>query len=88
MPSRRPKKAKPSTLELVDPSTIVKQLKKHISNRPNKRYYQANHMDDSQVRAALGLLRKAMPDLAAHKMDISGDVKIEVLQVADHKAAK
>jgi hypothetical protein len=88
MPPRRPKKAKPSVKAAIKSSEIIKRLNNHIHNTPNKRYYIANYMDPSQVTAALGLLRKEVPDLAATKIDISGDVKIKVLHVASHKAAE
>ena len=88
MPSRRPKAAKPSTIDQIKPNEIIERLRKHIHNHPNKRNVVANYMEPSQVTAAVALLKKVLPDLAAHKVDLSGDVRIEVLQVADHKTTK
>jgi hypothetical protein len=41
-------------------------------------------MTQSQVTAALGLLKKVHPDLAAAKVDMSGAVTVEVLRVESH----
>jgi hypothetical protein len=88
MPARRRKKPAPWTIEKIRAGLIVNKLEKHIFNHPNKREYVANYMDASQVSAALGLLKKVHPDLAATKVDVSGDVTVEVLKVATHTATK
>jgi hypothetical protein len=88
MAGTRRKKPAPWTVEKIRAGLIVNRLEKHIFNHQNKREFIANYMDASQVTAALGLLRKVHPDLAAAKVDISGDVRLEVLLVADHKATK
>jgi hypothetical protein len=77
-------KPAPFTVEKIKAGLIVNRLEKHILAQDKD---SPDHMTQSQVTAALGLLKKVHPDLAAAKVDLSGDVKIEVLTVADHKAA-
>ena len=84
----RPKKAKPSIIDAIDGTEIIKTLRNHIFNHPHKREYVANHMESSQVTAALGLLKKVLPDLQAHKIDVNADVIVTVLKVAEYKPAK
>lgn len=79
------KKPAPWTVEKIQTTKIINRLEKHILAK-NKD--SADHMTQSQVTAALGLIKKVHPDLAATKVDMSGDVTIEVLHVASHKAAK
>jgi hypothetical protein len=76
------------TIEKIKAGLIINRLEKHIFNHPGKRTYLADDMTQSQVTAALGLIRKVHPDLAAQKVDLSGNVSIEVLQVAAHKITK
>ena len=45
-------------------------------------------MTTSQVNAALGLLKKVMPDVKALEIDLSGGITVEVLQVANHKTTR
>ena len=85
MPARRPKKPRPSTVGQIKTNDLVLRLQQHSLTHPNNRKFVSQYMSPSQVTAAVALLRKVIPDLAAHKIDVSGDVRIEVLQVADHK---
>jgi hypothetical protein len=80
MTVRRPKKAKPSVLTAIDGLAIAKKLTKHVLSPANE-----CEMTPSQVTAATALLKKVIPDLAAHKVDVQGAVTIEVLHVASHK---
>lgn len=45
-------------------------------------------MTYEQIRCAEICISKTLPSLAAHKVEVDGDVTITVLQVAEHKAAK
>lgn len=76
------------TIEKIRAGLIVNRLEKHIFNHPNRRTYIADYMDASQVTAALGLLDRVHPRLQAAKVDLSGDVSIEVIHVKSHKTAK
>ena len=75
------KRPAPFTIEKIKTGPIVKRLIEHILSDQGS-------MTGSQVTAALGLLKKVHPDLAAQKVDLTGNVSIEVLQVAAHKTPK
>jgi two-component SAPR family response regulator len=81
MPTLARKKPAPWTVEKIKTSQIVNRLHNHILAK-NKD--DPAHMTQSQVTAALGLLKKVHPDLAAAKVDLSGAVTVEVLRVESH----
>ena len=76
------KKPAPWTVEKIKAGLIVNRLEKHIfatgSDSPDL-------MTQAQVTAALGLLKKVHPDLAAAQVDVGGEVEIKVLHVASHQ---
>lgn len=89
MPGKhKPKKPLPSIDEAIPSSEIIKTLVKHGLTHPGKRYFKAEYKQPSQITALVALLKKTVPDLQTSKVDVSGDVSIEVLHVADHKATK
>jgi hypothetical protein len=53
-------------------------MQRHIFAEPGQDDYEVAIMAAPQVAAALSLLKKTMPDLAAQKVDIAADTKIEV----------
>ena len=69
------KKPAPWTVEKIKAGLIVNRLEKHIF-APGT--YHPDHMTQSQVTAAVALLRKVHPDLAAQqvKADIDGELVI------------
>jgi hypothetical protein len=67
---------------------LIKRLAKHAFTHPGKRYFNAEYMQPSQVTAAVALLKKTVPDLQSAKIDVSGEVGIQVLRVADHPPAE
>lgn len=85
MPTLARKKPAPWTVEKIKTSLIVNRLHNHIlaKNKDDK-----NHMTQSQVTAALGLLKKVHPDLAAAKVEVDSTIQVEVLQVVSHTLAK
>lgn len=75
------RKPAPYSIEKIKTAPIVKRLIDHIlAPEPT--------MSPSQVTAAIALLRKVHPDLSSQKVDMTGQVAIEVLQVASHKITK
>ena len=44
-------------------------------------------MNQNELHSARLLIDKRMPNMQALQMDVSGDVEIRVLKVADHKPA-
>jgi hypothetical protein len=74
-----PAKKNPShaTLEQINAGRIIKRLQAYIFDTKGEAT-----MSASQVTAALALLKKVHPDLAAQTVDVSGAVTVEVLQVA------
>jgi hypothetical protein len=83
MTVRRPKKAKPSVLTAIDGLKLAERLCNHVLSPSNE-----HDLTPSQVTAGIAMLRKVIPDLAAHKVDVQGAVTIEVLHVASHKATE
>ena len=66
----------------INAENIVKQLEKHINDETK--------MESTQVTAALGLLRKCVPDVA--NVDISGELEgnltIQITKYADDSSTK
>lgn len=85
MAGKTRKKPAPWTVEKIKAGLIVNRLEKHIFAAGAD---SADLMTQSQVTAALGLLKKVHPDLQSAKVDMTGEVQIEVLRVADHKTSR
>ena len=83
--SRSARKPSRNTKAKIQANKIVNRLQRHIDSTVKSPLH---YMLPSQVTAALGLLKKVMPDLAAAKVEVSGAVTVEVLKVASHKTAK
>lgn len=45
-------------------------------------------MSGPQVSAALGLLKKTLPDMTESQMNLSGDLTVNILSYADSKSPK
>ena len=84
-PGKARKRPARSTIALIKSAKIVNRLQRHIDSTVKS---PVNYMLPSQVTAALGLLKKTMPDLASAKVVLDATVQVEVLKVASHKAAK
>ncbi len=80
-PGKARRKPSRNTIDLIKSAKIVNRLQKHIDSTVKSPLY---HMSQSQVTAALGLLKKVLPDLAAAKVEVSGAVTVEVLKVGSH----
>jgi hypothetical protein len=92
------KKPAPWTVEKIKAGLIVNRLEKHIFAPATVLLYpddpkadpvsvpNPDLMQQSQVTAALGLLKKVHPDLAAQQVDVSGDVSIRVLKVDSNRS--
>ncbi|NNF66365.1 MAG: hypothetical protein HKM98_02540 [Gammaproteobacteria bacterium] len=58
-------------------TALINRLQKHVLATKK-----ADLLTSSQVTAALGLLKKTMPDMQSAQVDMSGDVEIRVIKVA------
>jgi len=66
MPARTNRvKHDPKTIEKIRCSQLINHLVKHALGE--------NEMQSSQVTAALGLIKKVIPDLAATQLEVSGE---------------
>ena len=67
------------TREKIRSTQLINRLQKHILTYPDKKTYKKDLMTQSQVTAALGLIKKTLPDLhnieGAIEVDNSGEVK-------------
>lgn len=70
-----------NTRAKIQASQIINRLTKHILTSPTKDDYEASLMDSSQVTAALGLLRKSLPDLSSVEMDAVVDGKVTLIDL-------
>ena len=102
MAGKTRKKPAPWTVEKIKAGLIVNRLQNHIFAEPTvvlKLPAGEDHpaschtvdnpklMSQSQVTAALGLLKKVHPDLQSQKVEVIEPVRVEVVRVA-HKASK
>ena len=51
---------------------LIKRLENHVFADPSKRDFAKTVMSDSQVRAALGLLGKILPNVTETKTELTG----------------
>ncbi len=67
------------TREKIKTTQLINRLTKHVMTYPGKVGYEKNLMTPAQVTAALGLIRKSLPDLAIVEgvIDHTGTVKHE-----------
>ncbi|MEE8208854.1 MAG: hypothetical protein V3T88_07895 [Nitrosomonadaceae bacterium] len=75
MAARNRKGLSEATRSRIQTTMIVKRLEKHILAKPEKidgEYVVKDLMTQSQVSAALGLIKKTLPDLSA--VELSGEV--------------
>ncbi len=71
MARKRPPKPRPSVAEAIDAVAIIKKLQDHVL--ADQFTQPRDLMNQTQVTAALGLLRKVAPDLQAVKQEIEAD---------------
>ena len=55
---------------------LIKRLENHVFARPSQDDFEDTSMSDSQVRAALGLLGKILPNISETKTEITGDMTL------------
>ncbi len=68
MAARKDSRIKTKHRDAIQTSMIIKRLSNHVDGKVE--------MTSTQVAAALGLLKKAIPDLKSVEMDIDADVTI------------
>jgi hypothetical protein len=72
------------TRERIKSGQLITRLENHTFTHPNDPKYAQHIMADSQVRAALGLLKKTLPDLNATTLGVNeGDPLLELLKAID-----
>ena len=76
------------TVEKIKAGLIINRLEKHIFNHPGNKDFLKDDMTQSQVTAALGLIKKVHPDLASQKVEVVEPVRVEVIQVSEHKVTQ
>jgi hypothetical protein len=80
MPSKQ-KNPSSTTLQTVKQKLLVGRLQSFILDETGD-----IRMSQAQVSGAIALLKKCMPDLVSQKIEASGGITVEVLQVASHAA--
>lgn len=81
MAARKNPHHKQRTKDKIQATQLIHRLQRHIFAEPGQADYEAALMSRSQVAAAATLLKKVLPDLAAQKVDIAADTRIEVFWV-------
>lgn len=78
-----------NTRAKIQATYLINRLTTHISTHPEAKNYKKDYMDKSQVTAALGLLKKTLPDLSAVEMTDpeSSAVTINITRYANDKPA-
>ena len=67
MAARKTKHLSLAWREKIRTSMLLNRLQNHIAATPDSKDLSKKLMDKSQVSAALGLLKKTLPDLSAHQ---------------------
>ena len=75
MAARNRKGLSEATRKRIQTTMIVKRLENHIDTKPSDEDYQDKLMQPTQVTAALGLIKKTLPDLSA--VEHSGEIKTD-----------
>ena len=70
-----------TTLQDIKGKLLISRLQAYVLDTTGK-----IQMSQGQISGCIALLKKVHPDLAAQKIDMSGDITVEVLQVANHAA--
>ena len=76
MARKRPPKPRPSVADAIDTVAIIKRLQKHVL--ADQFEQPRDLMNQTQVHAALGLLKKVAPDLQAVKQEIEADGELVI----------
>ncbi len=76
MARKLPPKPKPSVSDAIDHVAIIKKLQKHVL--ANQFTAPQELMNQTQVTAALGLLKKVAPDLQAVKQEVQTDGELVI----------
>ncbi len=66
------------TREKIKSTQLIHRLMRHIKTNPEKETYKKDLMKSTQVTAALGLLRKTLPDLVNVEGTIDSTVSGEI----------
>lgn len=82
MPAKQ-KNPSSTTLQDIKGKLLISRLQAYVLDTTGD-----IQMSAGQISGCIALLKKTHPDLAAMKVEASGAVQIEVLQVASHAPAK
>jgi len=63
-----------NTRKKIQASQLINRLTNHILTDPTKETFEKEFLQATQVNAALGLLKKILPDLSA--VELSGEVNV------------
>lgn len=75
--TNRTKEGHKKTIEKIQSTQLINALTDHILERNGR-----ENMKPSQVTAALGLIKKTIPDLSAITMEAEIDVEMAITEIA------
>ena len=75
----------PGTRDNILTTMLIGRLQNHMLTYPGTADYDKHIMTQFQVAAALGLIKKTLPDLSSQKVEVTEAVRVVVEYVRQHR---